>query len=136
MPLYSDAIAQDVQQQCFELGKYGMYIGGTWYLNYLRTDAEAGRFRFRWGAVKAPVWTAEQRNDEAVIQTEIAVCRASQQKELAWEFIRFAAGAEGARIMASEQMLPTWTVRWKRYIRTAFKANIWIREYKKDARTE
>ena len=136
MPLYSDAIAQDVQQQCFELGKYGMYIGGTWYLNYLRTDAEAGRFRFRWGAVKAPGWTAEQRNDEAVIQTEIAVCRASQQKELAWEFIRFAAGAEGARIMASEQMLPTWTVRWKRYIRTAFKANIWIREYTKDARTE
>lgn len=80
MPQYSTCIAQDIQQQCFELGQYGMYIGGTWYLNYLMTDYRAGRFNFRWGVTEAP----------------------------AWEFIRFAAGAEGAKIMAAEQMMPAY----------------------------
>lgn len=42
MPQYSTCIAQDIQQQCFELGQYGMYIGGTWYLDYLMT-ATIGR---------------------------------------------------------------------------------------------
>lgn len=108
MPQYSDAIARDIQQQCFELGKYGMYIGGTWYLNYLRTDAAAGRFHFHWGVVEVPAWADGQRSSEPVVQTGMGICRASQQQELAWEFIQFAAGAEGARIMASEQMLPAY----------------------------
>ena len=45
MPQYSTCIAQDVQQQCFELGQYGMYIGGTWSLNYLLTDYREGSGR-------------------------------------------------------------------------------------------
>lgn len=108
MPQYSDAIARDIQQQCFELGKYGMYIGGTWYLNYLMTDYRAGRFDFRWGVTEAPVWAEDQKSSETVIQTGMGICRSSQQQELAWEFIRFAAGAEGAKIMAAEQMMPAY----------------------------
>ena len=38
----------------------------------------------------------------------MGICRSSQQQELAWEFIRFAAGAEGAKIMAAEQMMPAY----------------------------
>lgn len=108
MPQYSTCIAQDIQQQCFELGQYGMYIGGTWYLNYLMTDYRAGRFDFRWGVTEAPVWAEDQKSSETVIQTGMGICRSSQQQELAWEFIRFAAGAEGAKIMAAEQMMPAY----------------------------
>lgn len=108
MPPYSTCIAQDIQQQCFELGQYGMYIGGTWYLNYLMTDYLAGRFSFRWGVIEAPVWAEEQKSGETVIQTGMGICQSSQQQELAWEFIRFAAGAEGAKIMAAEQMMPAY----------------------------
>ena len=61
MPQYSTCIAQDIQQQCFELGQYGMYIGGTWYLNYLMTDSRAGRFNFRWGVTEAPAWAEDQK---------------------------------------------------------------------------
>lgn len=108
MPQYSTCIAQDIQQQCFELGQYGMYIGGTWYLDYLMTDYRAGRFDFRWGVTEAPVWAEDQKSSETVIQTGMGICRSSQQQELAWEFIRFAAGAEGAKIMAAEQMMPAY----------------------------
>lgn len=108
MPQYSTCIAQDIQQQCFELGQYGMYIGGTWYLNYLMTDYRAGRFNFRWGVTEAPAWAEDQKSSETVIQTGMGICRSSQQQELAWEFIRFAAGAEGAKIMAAEQMMPAY----------------------------
>lgn len=108
MPQYNTCIAQDIQQQCFELGQYGMYIGGTWYLNYLMTDYRAGRFDFRWGVTEAPVWAEDQKSSETVIQTGMGICRSSQQQELAWEFIRFAAGAEGAKIMATEQMMPAY----------------------------
>ena len=108
MPQYSTCIAQDVQQQCFELGQYGMYVGGTWYLNYLMTDYREGRFDFRWGVTEAPVWADGQTSGETIIQTGMGICRSSQQQELAWEFIRFAAGAEGAKIMAAEQMMPAY----------------------------
>ena len=108
MPQYSTCIAQDIQQQCFELGQYGMYIGGTWYLNYLMTDYRAGRFDFRWGVTEAPVWAEDQKSSETVIQTGMGICRSSQQQKLAWEFIRFAAGAESAKIMAAEQMMPAY----------------------------
>ena len=38
----------------------------------------------------------------------LGISSASDKKELAWEFIRFAAGAEGAKIMAAEQMMPAY----------------------------
>lgn len=38
----------------------------------------------------------------------MGICRQSRDKALAWEFIRFATGAEGARIMAEEQMMPAY----------------------------
>lgn len=107
-PVYGDCIAQDIQQQCFELGTYGMYIGGTWYLNYLATDQKAGRFDFRWGVTTAPYWQGDAPEEGAVIRSGLSICRQSRNKALAWEFIRFASGADGARIMAEEQMMPAY----------------------------
>ena len=107
-PAYGDCIAQDIQQQCFELGKYGMYVGGTWYLNYLMTDEQAGRFDFRWGVTTAPRWEKSDGSKEAAILSGLGICRQSENKTLAWEFIQFVTGAEGARIMAEEQMMPAY----------------------------
>lgn len=107
-PAYGDCIARDIQQQCFELGTYGMYVGGTWYLNYLMTDEKAGRFDFRWGVTTAPGWEQGGSGADTVILSGMGICRQSRDKALAWEFIRFATGAEGARIMAEEQMMPAY----------------------------
>ena len=60
------------------------------------------------GVTEAPVWAEDQKSSETVIQTGMGICRSSQQQELAWEFIRFAAGAEGAKIMAAKQMMPAY----------------------------
>lgn len=107
-PKYGDCIARDIQQQCFELGNYGMYIGGSWYLNYLETDRKAGKFDFRWGVTTAPRWEQGHGGDGTVVLSGMGISRNSGEKGLAWEFIRFAAGAEGARIMAEEQMMPAY----------------------------
>ncbi|MGN1008626.1 MAG: ABC transporter substrate-binding protein, partial [Butyricicoccus sp.] len=107
-PAYGDCIAQDIQQQCFELGKYGMYVGGTWYLNYLMTDEQAGRFDFRWGVTTAPRWEQSDGSAATAVLSGIGIGQQSENRELAWEFIRFAAGAEGAKIMAEEQMMPAY----------------------------
>lgn len=108
VPAYGDCIMQDIQQQCFELGKYGMYVGGTWYLNYLMTDEQAGRFDFRWGVTTAPRWEQGDRSTATAVLSGMGICQQSENRELAWEFIQFATGAEGAKIMAEEQMMPAY----------------------------
>lgn len=107
-PRYADCIAQDVAQQSFELGDYAMYVGGSWYVNYLASDQKAGRTDLRWGVTEAPCWPESGEDGETQIFSGMSICKNSDNIELAWEFIQFASGEEGARIMAEEQMQPAY----------------------------
>lgn len=107
-PSYADCIAKDVAQQSFELGNYAMYVGGSWYVNYLTTDQKNDKFGFRWGVMECPYWPQSELERETTIPTGISMCKNSANKKLAWEFIQFASGKEGAMIMAEEQMCPAY----------------------------
>ena len=105
---YGACIAQDIQQQCFELGNYGMYVGGSWYINYLTSDWQSGKFNFRWGVTTAPFWPQQDAAQGTVVLSCMGICKNTKNKNLAWEFIQFATGAQGAAIMAEEQMIPAY----------------------------
>lgn len=85
-----------------------MYIGGTWYLNYLMTDYRAWRFNFRWGVTEAPAWAEDQKSSETVIQTGMASAVPRSSRSWRGSSSALAAGAEGAKIMAAEQMMPAY----------------------------
>ncbi|MDO4616878.1 MAG: extracellular solute-binding protein [Lachnospiraceae bacterium] len=108
-PSYSDCIAQDIQQQCFELGDYAMYIGGSWYLNYLASDQKKELFSFSWGVTAAPYWEEDEGYAATSILTGIGITKQSDNKELAYSFLDFITGEQGAVIMAGEQMIPAYT---------------------------
>ncbi len=107
-PLYGDCVAANVQQRQFETGRFSMYVGGTWFLNYLTSDQQAGRFRFQWGVCAQPRWEGQDPETLTTIPTGMGIGKNTADPALAWEFIRFAAGDAGARIMAKEQMLPAY----------------------------
>ncbi|WP_283675099.1 ABC transporter substrate-binding protein [Butyricicoccus sp. Marseille-Q5471] len=107
-PFYGDCLAQNIQQRQFETGRYGMYVGGTWYLNYLASNFKDGLFNFRWGATLQPIWEGMDASQCAVVPTSVCINSSSRKTELAWEFVRFVTGKEGARIMAEEQMMPAY----------------------------
>ena len=107
-PSYAECVAQDIAQQSFEMGKYGMYIGGSWYINYLTSDQKMGRSTLRWGATAAPYWPESNQSEEPQIFSGISISKNSENIALAWEFIQFVTGAQGAKIMAEEQMQPAY----------------------------
>ena len=57
---------------------------------------------------EAPCWTESGEDGETQIFSGMSICKNSDNIELAWEFIQFASGEEGARIMAEEQMQPAY----------------------------
>ena len=105
---YGDSMAQNIQQRSFETGKYGMYLGGTWYLNYLTTDQQAEKFDFHWGVVEQPRWPGQADDSLTAIMTSIAIGQNAADPALAWSFIRFVSGKQGAELMAEEQMMPAY----------------------------
>jgi len=61
--MYVDKTAQDwpslksvsADQTYFMKGNSGMMINGTWFMNIITTEIQAGRIKMRWGATRAPV---------------------------------------------------------------------------------
>lgn len=58
--------------------------------------------------MECPYWPQSELERETTIPTGISMCKNSANKKLAWEFIQFASGKEGAMIMAEEQMCPAY----------------------------
>ncbi|MCI1306371.1 MAG: extracellular solute-binding protein [Lachnospiraceae bacterium] len=105
---YRECIAEDIQQQCFESGKYGMYVGGTWYQNYLTSDSGRGCFDFQWGVAAAPHWGTQAQAGKKSILSGVCISSRSSDKKLAYDYLKFVTGSEGAAIMAEEQMVPAF----------------------------
>ena len=108
MPAYAQNLMQNVGQRLFESGRYGMYLGGSWYMNYLYHDEQAERFRMNWGAVNSPVWAEARANEQNVVISSLAINRQTPTPQAAWTFVNFVTGAMGAEMMAQEYMIPAY----------------------------
>ena len=74
---------------------------GTWYINMLCENAD-----FNWGVCSLPNDKGEA-NDKAVGGvTPVSIGKYSKNPEVAWEFIKYICGEEGAKILAQNGILP------------------------------
>ncbi len=107
IPPFSECESLSASQRSFQTGKYAMFVHGTWYLNYLKSDQENGMFDFIWGAAAKPVWSAEDRDEPTQI-TPICIHKNTEEPEVTWEFLEFVCGKKGAEILADELILPAY----------------------------
>lgn len=109
IPLYSFCESQSASQRSFETGNYGMFIHGTWYLNYLESDREQGMFDFDWGVAAKPNWDAASSDVWSPTQlTPVCIHKDTTEPEAAWTFLHYLCGKEGAAILAKELILPAY----------------------------
>lgn len=97
---------QEGSQRMFEQGDYGMFVHGSWFLNYLINDTKTGDVSFKWGVCALPSWKTEESRIDEIWQTPVCISRNTREREAAWEFVRFVCGPEGAAIMAEEGIMP------------------------------
>lgn len=97
---------QEGSQRMFEQGDYGMFVHGSWFLNYLINDTKTGNVSFEWGVCAPPNWKTEKSRIDEIWQTPVCISRNTREREAAWEFVRFVCGPEGAAIMAEEGIMP------------------------------
>lgn len=105
---YATNKSLQVDQRYFEKGNTGMFINGSWFINYLIHDQNAGKFDFDWGITKAPYWSGERRNT-VVYPTPVCINKKSLKEEAAWTFLKYISGKKGARILAKEGIIPAFT---------------------------
>ena len=92
-------------QRMFETGNYGLFVHGTWYLNYLQNDRN--RFHFAWGVAEKPNWRTDQPYN-AMMLTPICINRNTQHPEAAWTFVQYLCGKQGAATLAENLVLPAY----------------------------
>lgn len=96
---YSGAFAQ---------GNIGMMNMGTWYISTLIDKIKTGEYAdiSNWGIAKYPHAEGVEPGSTLATITALAIPTTSVNKDLAWEFVKFVTGAEGAEILASTGTIP------------------------------
>lgn len=106
-PPFASLDNADPAQRLFETGRYGMFLNGSWYLNFLAADTLDGTCGFRWGVTARPGSAAGAAQNPMML-TPVCIHRDTASPEAAWRFVRFVCGAEGAGILADELVLPAY----------------------------
>lgn len=96
---YSGAFAQ---------GKIGMMNMGTWFISTLIDKIKTGEYTdcANWGIVKYPHAEGVEPGSTLATITALAIPANAPHKDLAWEFVKFVCGDEGAQILASTGTIP------------------------------
>lgn len=102
---FSVCESYSASQHMFETGNYGLFVHGTWYLNYLQNDRN--RFHFAWGVAEKPNWRTDQPYN-AMMLTPICINRNTQHPEAAWTFVQYLCGKQGAATLAENLVLPAY----------------------------
>lgn len=102
---YATTKSMNSDQNYFMKGQTGMLYNGSWFIQMLIEGKKEGKFDFDWGVVKAPYWSG---TEQATYASSTPVCINAKTKnvDLAWEFLKFYTGEEGAKIMAENYMIP------------------------------
>lgn len=97
---------REVMQREFDRGGYAMFINGDWQVNQLHEDTKNGLVSFRWGVTELPYWSTDHPNQIPIWQTPLCINRNTTEKEAAWEFVKFVCGADGAKMLAEDLIVP------------------------------
>lgn len=96
---YSGAFAQ---------GNIGMMNMGTWFISTMIDKIKSGEYTDckNWGIVKYPHAEGVEPGSTLATITALAIPANAPHKDLAWEFVKFVCGKEGADILASTGTIP------------------------------
>lgn len=96
---YSGAFAQ---------GNVAMMNMGTWFISTLMEKIRTGEYTdcTNWGIVKYPHAEGVEPGSTLATITSLAIPANAPHKDLAWEFINFVSGTDGAEILASTGTIP------------------------------
>ena len=83
-------------QQC------AMMPMGTWFIATMMQSQAEGETDFRWGVAAIPHPSDTEAGYTVGALTPITISRFSDQPELAWDFVKFAASEEAAEILARQ----------------------------------
>lgn len=94
----------------FAAGNTATMNMGSWYINTLLSGLESGAYEKsrcqNWGIVHYPHPEGTKAGTTLGAITGLAISTASEQKDEAWEFIKFAASEKGAEIIARTGTIP------------------------------
>ena len=96
---YSGAFAQ---------GNVAMMNMGTWFISTLIEKVASGEYTdcANWGMVKYPHAEGVEPGSTLATITSLSIPTSAPHKDLAWEFVKFVCGEEGADILASTGTIP------------------------------
>ena len=96
---YSGAFAQ---------GNVAMMNMGTWFISTMIDKVKSGEYTdcANWGIVKYPHAEGVEPGSTLATITALAIPTSAPHKDLAWEFVKFVCGEEGADIIASTGTIP------------------------------
>lgn len=90
----------------FADGSVAMMPMGTWFAATMIDKINKGESKVNWGVATLPHPDGLAAGNVVGSTTPIAVNAASENKDLAWEFVKFATGAEGAAVVAGLGAIP------------------------------
>lgn len=85
----------------FEQGNIAMMPMGCWFIGTLINDKKQNNFEFDWGVTRIPHPEGVEAGTVVGAVTPIGINAKSDVPDVAWEFVKFAAGVEGAEILAT-----------------------------------
>ena len=94
---YTDVFAQ---------GNIAMLPMGSWLIQTMIQRNRTGESSVNWGVAVIPHAEDVPNGYTVGATTPICINNASQNKDLAWEFVKFMTGPEGAQIMAENGQVP------------------------------
>lgn len=112
-----DGIAQDYAtlktsglhySGAFAQGNVAMMNMGTWFISTLMEKIRTGEYTdvTNWGIAKYPHAEGVEPGSTLATITSLAIPANAPHKDLAWEFINFVSGKDGAEILASTGTIP------------------------------
>jgi multiple sugar transport system substrate-binding protein len=79
---------------------------GSWFIGSMIAAENDGNADFNWGVAKFPVPEGVEPGTTAGTLTSLAINSNSDNKDAAWDFIKFYSGPEGAKALAETGNLP------------------------------
>ena len=90
----------------FKNQQIAMLPMGSWFIGSLIAAKESGEIDFNWGIAQYPHPEGVAAGTTAGTLTSLAINANSQNKDAAWDFIKFYSGVEGAKVLAATGNLP------------------------------
>ncbi len=93
----------------FETGQTAMMPMGTWYIASIKAAIEGGTSSVEWGMAPMPQISSGGQTTTFGSPTAFAVNEKAKNVEWAKEFIEFATGEEGAKVLAGIGVVPAYS---------------------------